>query len=147
MKILTRVVSGRFELLSFVYKRWCCGRDQQSVCIHDLKWLYCVFFLSQHRRSLYVRVICPVTSQRWCCHTNAVTVRARYLPCFLTTLVLSKEAVSVSPRYLPCFLTTLVLSHKCSQCTCTLFVPSWCCQINHAVSVCARRLFQACAVR
>ena len=144
MKILTRVVSGRFELLPFVYKRWCCGTDQQSVCIHNVKWLYCVCF---SLTTLAVSVCSAVSSQRWCCHTNAVTVRARYLPCFLTTLVLSKEAVSVSPRYLPCFLTTLVLSHKCSQCTCTLFVPSWCCQINHAVSVCARHLFQACAVR
>ena len=78
MKILTRVVSGRFELLPFVYKRWCCGIDQQSVCIHNVKWLYCVCFS-------------------------------------LTTL-----AVSVCSRYLPCFITTLVLSHKCSHCTCTL---------------------------
>ena len=161
MKNLTRVISGRFELLPFVYKCWCCGRDQQSVCIHDVKWLYC--FSPQHWRSLYVRAICPVSSQPWCFQTNAVTVRARYLPCFLTTLMLSKEAVSVCARHLPCFLTTLVLSHKCSQCTCTLFVPSWCCQINQSlyvhsicsklvlsdkpVSVCEQYLFQAGAVR
>ena len=139
MKNLTRVISGRFELLPFVYKCWCCGRDQQSVCIHDVKWLYC--FSPQHWRSLYVRAICPVSSQPWCFQTNAVTVRARYLPCFLTTLMLSKEAVSVCARHLPCFLTTLVLSHKCSQCTCTLFVPSWCCQINQSLyvhSICSK---------
>ena len=92
-------------------------------------------FFAQYWRSLYARVICPVSSQRWCFQTNAVTVRARYLPCFLTTLVLSKEAVSVCARYLPCFFATLVLSHKCSQCTCALFVPSWCCQINQSLYV------------
>ena len=79
MKNLTHVISGRFELLPFVYKRWCCGRDQQSVCIHDVEWLYFVFFFP------------------------------------LTTL-----AVYVCARYLPCFITTLVLSDKCSHCTCTL---------------------------
>ena len=111
--------------------------DRSAVCLHTQceMVILCEFFLSQHWRSLYVHVICPVSSQRWCCHTNAVTVRARYLPCFLTTLVLSKEAVSVCARYLTCFLTTLVLSHKCSQCTCTLFVPSWCCQINQSLYV------------
>ena len=116
--------------------------DRSAVCLHTrCEMVILCVFLSQHWRSLYVHVICPVSSRRWCFQTNAVTVRARYLPCFLTTLVLSKEAVSVSARYLTCFLTTLVLSHKCSQCTCTLFVPSWCCQINQSLyvhSICSK---------
>ena len=54
----------------------------------------------QAQQSLYVHVTCSVSSQRWCCETNAVTVCARYLLCFLTTLV---------------------LWDKCSHCVCTLF--------------------------
>ena len=120
--------------------------ERSAVCLHTRceMVILCVFFLSQHRRSLYVRVICPVKSQRWCFQTNAVTVRARYLPCFLTPLVLSKEAVSVCAHYLTCFLTTLVLSHKCSQCTCTLFVPRWCCQ---KTSFCMCTLFAVLSQR
>ena len=54
----------------------------------------------QGQQSLYVRVTCSVSSQHLCCETNAVTVCARYLLCFLTTLVLLNEAVSVCARIL-----------------------------------------------
>ena len=40
MYIWTRIISGRFELLPLVYKRWCCERDQQSVYIHDVQWFH-----------------------------------------------------------------------------------------------------------
>ena len=118
---------------------------------------------------LWMCALFVVSSQRWCSHTNAVTVPARYLPCFVATIVLSKEAVSVCARYLLFFLTTLVLWDKCnvraryfltalvlsdkpvcvcaryllqvgavrqsSLCMCTLFAPSWCCQINQSLYV------------
>ena len=106
MYILTRIISGWFELLPLVYKRWCCERDQQSVYIHDVKWFYRFF---DNTGGLWMCALFVVSSQRWCSHTNAVTVRARYLPCFVATMVLSKEAVSVCARYLLFFLTTLVL--------------------------------------
>ena len=106
-----------------------------------------------------------VSSQRWRCHTNAVTVRARYLPCFVATLVLYVHAVSsrrwscqknqslyvhvISSRrwscqknqslYVHVICSKLVL-RKTSLCMYTLFVPSWC--SDKPVSVYARYLFQ-----
>ena len=67
-----------------------------------------------------------------------------------------RQMQSLCARYLLCFLTTLVLWDKCSHCVCTLFtlfphsvgavewsclcmytlfVPSWCCQINQSLYV------------
>ena len=65
-------------------------------------------------QSLCVHVIYSVSSQRWCCETNAVTVCARYLLCFLAALV---------------------LSDKCSHCTCTIFAL-----FPHNVGIVKRKL-------
>ena len=100
MKILTRVVSGRFELLPFVYKRWCCGIDQQSVCIHDVKWLYCVCF--------------SLT-------TLAVSVCSRYLTCFITTLVLSHKCSHCTCTLSALFSNNLGAVKGSCLCVCTLF--------------------------
>ena len=69
---------------------------------------------AQTKHSLCVHVIYSVSSQRWCCETNAVTVCARYLLCFLTALV---------------------LSDKCSHCTCTIFAL-----FPHNVGIVKRKL-------
>ena len=100
---------------------------------------------------LWMCALFVVSSQRWRCHTNAVTVRARYLPCFVATLVLYVHAVSsrrwscqknqslyvhvISSRrwscqknqslYVHVICSKLVL-RKTSLCMYTLFVPSWC---------------------
>ena len=123
-----------------------------------------------------------VSSQRWRCHTNAVTVRARYLPCFVATLVLYVHVICpvLSQRWCcmctlfpqgvgpvrktslcmctlfpqgvgPVRKTSLCMCtlfpqgvgpvRKTSLCMCTLFAPSWCSE--KTVSVCARYLLQA----
>ena len=143
MKILTRVISGRFEPLPFVYKRCCCGRDQQSVCIHDVKWL---FF--------------PPT-------TLAVSVCARYLPCLITTLVLSDKCSHGTCTLSSLFSNNVGAVKGSCLCVCTLFalflrnvgavtqmqsmyMHTLCSKLvlsDKPVSVCARHLFQAGAVR
>ena len=126
MKILTRVVSGRFELLPFVYKRWCCGIDQQSVCIHNVKWLYCVCFslttlavsvCSRYLTSFLTTLVlshkcsqctCTLFVPSWCCQIN----QSLYVHSICSKLVLSDKPVSVCAYYLLCPLTTLLLSDK-----------------------------------
>ena len=74
-------------------------RQMQSLCVHVTLFSHNVGAVRQ-MQSLCVHVIYSVSSQRWCCEANAVTVCARYLLCFLTKLVLLNEAVSVCARHL-----------------------------------------------
>ena len=151
MKNLTRIISGRFERFLFINdgavsqtSSWCSLSDQAQ-------------------QSLYVHVTCSVSSQRWCSEANAVTVCARYLLCFLTTLVLWDKCSHCMCTLLALFLHSVGAVQWSCLCMCTSFVPSWYCQINQSlyvhvicsklvlsdkpVSVCARHLFQVGTVR
>ena len=105
----TNAVTVCARIYSVCSQRWCCETNAVTVCARYLlcllttlvlrdKCSHCVctlFTLFAHNvgavrqlQSLCVHVIYSVCSHRWCCETNAVTVCARYLLCFLTTLVL-----------------------------------------------------------